>query len=305
MKDLKSSIILGAATGYSPDKVEIFLESLFHAKYKGKVVLFINDDQYKDYCTYYSKKAYEFELEFTLSKIGILSSTKKMSKNVKKLIKILSSIVVSLEPRLKKDFIYFLGLPHVSRFFDYYEYLLLKSNNQDIMLTDTRDVVVQKNPFESNLNGLYLGMEDERVSIAQDDFHIKWISDVYGKKYLQSIGSKKICCAGVTLGDHASVMCYLEAMITEFMSLPYYKMVRSNYDQGIHNKLLYSKSFKNVICCEPLKSIISTIGLVPRNEIILNEHHQVLDFNGSISNIIHQYDRHKDIEKIFIKKYLN
>ncbi|WP_104490079.1 hypothetical protein [Acinetobacter indicus] len=305
MKNLKSSIILGAATGYSPDKVEIFLESLSCSRYTGKVVLFINYNQYKDYCEYYSKKDYEFELEFSLSKIGILSSTKKISKNLKKIIKILSGIIVSLEPRLKKDFIYFLGLPHVSRFFDYYEYLLLKSNDQDIMLTDTRDVVVQKNPFESNLDGLYLGMEDSRILIGHDDFHIKWISDVYGKKYLQSIGAKKICCAGVTLGDHTSVMSYLEEMITEFMSLPYYKMVRSNYDQGIHNKLLYSGNFKNINCCDPLKSIISTVGLVPRNEIILNENNQVLDVDGSVSTIIHQYDRHRDIEKIFIEKYLN
>lgn len=304
MENLKSSIILGAATGYTPDKVEIFLESLFDAKYEGKVVLFINYDQYEEYLQYYSKKDYKFKLEFELSKIGILSSTKKIGKNVKKIIKILSSIVVSLEPRLKKDFIYFLGLPHVSRFFDYYEYLILHSTHEDIMLTDTRDVVVQSNPFHKNLNGLYLGMENDRVLIAQDHFHIKWILDVYGRKYLEEIGSNRISCAGVTLGDHASVMSYLEIMLNEFMSLPYYKMVCSNYDQGIHNKLLYSNDFNNVICCDPLKSIISTIGLIPRNEIILNDRKQILDLDGNISTIVHQYDRHKDIENIFIEKYL-
>lgn len=305
MKDLTSSIILGAATGYTPDKVEVFLESLSVAKYEGKVVLFINDNQYEDYNLYFLKKDYSFKLEFSLSRIGILSSTKKIGKNLKKLIKILSGIIVNLEPALKKDFIYFLGLPHVSRFFDYYNYLLLKSTNEDIMLTDTRDVIVQRNPFDNNLNGLYLGMEHSRILIGQDDFHIKWISDVYGKQYLNKIGSEKICCAGVTLGDHKSVMLYLKTMIDEFMSLPYYKMVRSNYDQGIHNKLLYSNNFEDVVHCDPLKSIISTVGLVPRNEIILNCNNEILDLDGRVSTIIHQYDRHKDIENIFIKKYLN
>ena len=304
MCSLDSTAILGAATGYSPDKVELFLESLNTTDFQGKVVLFINSMQFNDYNNFYCKKKYQFELEFELSKIGIFSSSKKMGKNFKKIVKALSSIVVSSEPKLKKDFIYFLGLPHVSRFFDYYEFLLKNNNFKNVMLTDTRDVVVQRNPFNKTLSGLFLGMEDERISIGQDSFHIKWISDVYGEKYLKSISSKQISCAGVTLGEYSAVMTYLDVMLKEFMSLPYYTMVRSNYDQGIHNKLLYSEQFDNTILCNPLESIISTIGILPRDEIFLNESDEIIDNDGSVSMIVHQYDRHKDIESILIKKYL-
>ena len=304
MSSFDSVIILGAATGYSPDKVELFLKSLSVSNFKGKVALFINNTQYNEYQKYYSKKNYSFELDFIFSKIGILSSSKKIGKNTKKIIKVLSSIVVSLDPRMKKDFIYFLGLPHVSRFFDYHDYLLVNDYFKYVMLTDTRDVIVQKNPFENELSGLFLGMEDARTLIGQDSFHIKWISDVYGKNYLNSISTQQISCAGVTLGDYNSVLDYLNVMLTEFMNLPYYKMVRSNYDQGIHNKLLYSNKFKDVKFCNPLQSIISTIGIVPRQEIFMNDKNEIIDINGKPSTIIHQYDRHKDIEKVLIHKYL-
>ena len=72
MCSLDSTAILGAATGYSPDKVELFLESLNTTDFQGKVVLFINSMQFNDYNNFYCKKKYQFELEFELSKIGII-----------------------------------------------------------------------------------------------------------------------------------------------------------------------------------------------------------------------------------------
>lgn len=127
---------------------------------------------------------------------------------------------------------------------------------------------------------------------------------MYGKEYLNSISSKQISCAGVTLGDYQSVMSYLNVMLNEFIGLPYYTMVRSNYDQGIHNKLLYSNMFNNAVLCHPLKSIISTIGILPRREILFNNRQEIIDINGEPSTIVHQYDRHEDIAKILIEKYL-
>lgn len=137
MHSSEFAVILGAATGYTPDKVEVFLRSLSVSNFRGTVALFINSAQFSDYQSYYINKKYSFKLDFIFSRIGVLSSSKKIGKNSKKIIKALSSIVVFLDPRLKKDFIYFLGLPHVSRFFDYYDYLLVNKKFQYVMLTDT------------------------------------------------------------------------------------------------------------------------------------------------------------------------
>ena len=135
-------VIMGAATGYSPDKVELFLNSISRTNYTGVVTLFLNGSQITEYKDFFKKRTnYKFSLEFVNSKIGTFSSSKSISKNFKKCIRFLSKFIVSSEPKLKKDFIYFLAPPHVSRFFDYYDYLQ-RNNFSHVVLTDTRDVIV-------------------------------------------------------------------------------------------------------------------------------------------------------------------
>lgn len=298
-----NSVILGAATGYSPDKVLVFLNSLKVSAYNGTVVLFLNESQIEEYEIFYNGKEYPYKLEFIKTKIGIFSTSKKIGKNLKKIIHYFSAYLVSKEPNFHQDFIYYLSLPHVSRFFDYCEYLTINNNFTHVMLSDTRDVIVQENPFNNDMLGLFLGMEDSKTLIGDDSFHIKWITDVYGKSYLNTIANKQISCAGVTLGDIYSIKKYLDTMLAEFLKLPYYTMVRSNYDQGIHNKLLYSGQFDNPNLCQPLESKILTVGLLESKDIGMNEDGIILNNNGSVAQIIHQYDRHTDIESKILKKY--
>ncbi|MCK7608057.1 hypothetical protein M0D70_01245 [Acinetobacter portensis] len=297
-------VIMGAATGYEPQKVELFLNSILLTNFGGVVVLFVNDDQLDIYQEYFKNKYSEcFELRFVITKIGTFSSSNAFGKNCKKIIRYLSQYIVLREPKLKKDFIYYFAPPHVSRFFDYSNFLKL-NHFTHVVLTDTRDVIVQGDLSKLNCQGLFLGMEDKSLLLGNDSFHIKWISDVYGKTKLSEISHKQISCAGVTFGDYKSIKFYLETMLNEFMELPYYTMVRSNYDQGIHNKLLYEGVFSNINLCQPLDSEIATLGVMNMNEVILNEENYVLNSNKTIPMFIHQYDRHKDLEYIFQNKYL-
>lgn len=305
LKEKINPVVLGAATGYSPDKILPFLNSFQHANFLGKVVIFINHSQYCEYVDYYQNRAYQFELEFVKTRIGIFHSSKRLKKNYKKFIRYTSQFIVNKDAKLKQDFIHYLAPPHVSRFYDYFEYIQgRESEFSHILISDTRDVIMQDNPFSSNVQGLYLGMEDQRISIGEDSFHIKWLGDVYGKDYLKEISANQICCAGVTLGDFKSVEKYLMKMLHEFNSLPYYTMVRSNYDQGIHNKLLYSNQFDHVVQCQPLKSYIATIGIFNRDELIVDCEGYLLNRDSSKACLVHQYDRHKDIESSFYNKYL-
>lgn len=297
-----STAILGTATGYTPDKILTFLNSINKIQYKGSVVLFLNEDQLKDYQEFFKNNDYSFKLNFVKTSIGIFYSSRKFSKRMKKVIHFFSKYIVKKDSKLYKDFLICLGMPHVSRFFEYSDYLAT-NKFKSVVLTDTRDVVFQNDLFQESIDGLFLGMEDINTPIGYDSFHIKWISDVYGKDYLTSISDKQISCAGVTFGDYESIKSYLNVMLTEFINIPYYKMVKCNYDQGIHNKLLYSNEFKNINRCQPLHSNILTLGLVNPQEIKVNDFGQVLNMDGSIPAIIHQYDRHQNLENIILKTY--
>lgn len=297
-------VILGAATGYSPDKVKVFVESLQSVGFSGKLVLFLNPHQIADYELFFNQP-YKFEIQYEVSNIGLFLANKKIHNELKKIIKKASRLMVWANKSLKEKFIYYFSFPHVSRFFDYKNFIAKEQGISHVILTDTRDVIFQKNPddlFEKQ--ALYLGMEDKNNPIGQDSFHIKWISDVYGKDYLATIAEQPICCAGVTLGDKESIQDYLKVMVDEFLKLPYYTMIKSNYDQGIHNKLLYTQSFKNTHLCAPLNSILATLGTIPRENIQLNEKAEILNSDGSVAAIVHQYDRHADINTLVEDKYL-
>ncbi len=113
-----------------------------------------------------------------------------------------------------------------------------------------------------------------------------------------------ICCAGVTLGDYQSVRDYLHTMLNEFLDLPYTVMAKSNYDQGIHNRLLYANRFEREIRCLPLSSVISTVGLFNYTDLTFNSAHELLLTDGSKATVIHQYDRHKDWEERVRRQFL-
>lgn len=300
--DHNSTAILGTATGYTPDKILTFLNSLKNVQYKGDVVLFLNEDQLKDYQEFFKKINYPFKLKFVQTSIGVFYSSRKISKKKKKIIHFFSKYIVKKDSKLYKIFLIILGMPHVSRFFEYSDYLVT-NKFKNVVLTDTRDVIFQKDLFKEPINGLFLGMEDINTPIGYDSFHIKWISDVYGQNYLKSISDKQISCAGVTFGDYESIKNYLNVMLTEFINIPYYTMVKCNYDQGIHNKLLYSNNFENVHKCQPLSSDILTLGLVNPQKIKVNSFGHILNEDGSIPAIVHQYDRHKNLEKMILKNY--
>lgn len=295
--------ILGAATGYAPEKIATFVKSLEYTNFSGDLVIFVNQSQIAEYKKFYNQE-YNFKIDYQVTNIGEFLSSKKIHNEVKKIIKKLSKILIFFNRNFQESFIHYLSFPHVSRFFDYRNYLKNNTKISHVILTDTRDVVFQKNPDQFfTQDGLYLGMEDIDNPIGKDSFHIKWITDVYGQDYLEKIAHEQISCAGVTMGDIDSMNFYLNTMVQEFLNLPYYLMVKSNYDQGIHNKLLYSGKFKNIILCQPFDSEISTIGTFVAEKILFDNESNILRKDGNIAEIVHQYDRHIELEKLIIKKY--
>ncbi|WP_404865900.1 hypothetical protein [Glaesserella parasuis] len=292
---------MGAATGYSVKDIELFLLSLKHINYTEDVVLFIHNKQRIHFEKYVNENSFPFHINLVKSKAGLFYS-KRINRKLKKIINTLSISLVNLIPYLKGHFIYKLALPHVSRFFDYFNYINKLDEVRNIILTDIRDVIFQRDPF-LDIKGLYVGMESPEVPMGKDFYSKKWITEVYGDDYFENIKNNQICCAGVTLGDYHSIKKYLQTMLNEFLSLPYETIISSNYDQGIHNKLLYNNELLNPIQCQPLSSVISTIGIIDRNNLLFDLQNNLLLSDGCPAYIVHQYDRHTDILEKYQYKF--
>ena len=172
---------------------------------------------------------------------------------------------------------------HVFRYFLYQKFLRTVANKYDrVMITDVRDVLFQRDPFDFDMSSLNVFLED--VTIGRCPYNSKWIGLRFGFIELIHLYNCTVSCSGVTIGRTQEMLEYLELMI-RFLN-PTLNVL--GYDQGVHNFLLHNhyiepKAFNNrsgpVLTMGYAKKIrVSTEGLV------LNE-------DGLTVNIIHQYDR--------------
>ena len=99
-------------------------------------------------------------------------------------------------------------------------------------------------------------------------------------------------------------MTYLTAMIQATGQLDAQALKMKGMDQGIHNVLIHDKILKNVELMENGKHI-NTMGHVPKNGVSLSPDGMVVNKDGSISNIIHQYNYspHEELFEALRKRY--
>lgn len=185
--------------------------------------------------------------------------------------------------------------PHVGRFFEYFKVIQARPIAQKILLSDIRDVVFQASPLEGEIKGLYVGMENPSIKLKDERYNAEWIQDAYGAEVLEQMQAAQISCSGVTYGDRAAMLSYINTMIEEFMQIPYSVMSNRIYDQAMHNKLLYDNRINQVNLCQPFQSAIVTLGLYPEEQILMRDG-KIVNRDGSVIAIVHQYDRFEKLQ---------
>jgi len=188
------------------------------------------------------------------------------------------------------------------RHYLYYDFLVRNSSKYDwIFLTDIRDVYFQRSPFEDIPveNGLYCVLEGTDCKIADCPFNGKWINFIYGIDGLSKVGQNVISCAGTTWGSSNEIVKYLEKMLESIEKLV---DASTAIDQAIHNYLIYTNQLNNVKLIGNDEGIVLTFSH-ETNYSITNDN-KVLAKNGRFVNVLHQFDRVKELRKMTDKMYL-
>mmetsp|Transcript_28365 Transcript_28365/g.59908 ORF Transcript_28365/g.59908 Transcript_28365/m.59908 type:complete len:662 (-) Transcript_28365:193-2178(-) len=196
----------------------------------------------------------------------------------------------------------------------YWMWSLRYSRESWLMLIDARDVWFQKPPFDEltargKVSGeLHLfGENAEVVNIGSSNFNRRWLIQAYGEKAVSPFFKEPVICSGSTIGNQDAIETYLRAMVAQYDAT----LCKSKgCDQGFHNYLYYSgqlgsadegnEGISNVIVHEQGKGIINNLGALrtkPLKEWGLYdaEKELVLNWDGSISAVAHQYDRDKEV----------
>lgn len=193
--------------------------------------------------------------------------------------RVLPSVVLRLHPVSETRFLVYLD--HLRRH-DY----------ESVLVADVRDVLFQANPFEALPgSGLAASIEPDRYTIASEPWNERMVRLLYGDRVLAEIGGRPVSCSGVTYGDRASMLRYLDLMATEIGALSRTNALRGWFDQALHNRVLWSRMAGEWTPLATLSSAVATLGAVPEQEVPTDEGGAVVNEDGSPVAILHQYDR--------------
>lgn len=198
----------------------------------------------------------------------------------------------------------------------YWAWSLAYHANSWLMLIDSRDAVFQTDPFkglpreddeQAESGQLYFFEENaEATTIGQSQFNSRWLKTAYGVDNVSPFFDKPVVCSGSTMGEQVAIEAYLRAMVVQFDET-HCKV--KGCDQGFHNYLHYShglegvKGIESVKLWEQGKGIINNLGLLRdkplRERGLLKEGtNEVLNWDGSISPVAHQFDRDDELKGI-------
>jgi hypothetical protein len=250
-------LVLGFAVGYAPAQVCPCIESLFGpGRFAGEVVLFVKpgDRALKSYLRSWGVRCIDFHPEAY-------------------------------------------PVPHIflARWFAYRDFFGASGAEaprayRNILITDIRDVTFQKPLFARSASELEVHYEAPSPTIGACPINSAWIAACFGPEEVERLAAKRIVCAGTICGRMAGIRAYLDAMTRIAETLPP-EAVQSGADQGVHNYIVHHRLIGGIVARDNFERV-ATLHYVDGASLGVDEKGRVVNPDGSISEIAHQWDRH-------------
>jgi hypothetical protein len=262
----KKNLLIGAVRNYNWSIIEPFFESFKKAGFKNC-----------DFVVYFDGMN-----EFTINKIksyGVI--TYKIQKKYK-----------------KKRIIY-------CRWKIYEEFLKDKGDKYNLVFTaDFRDVFFQKDVFQYyDFNKSYLGIAIEDGFLSERISKM-WLISAYGENLYKTLRHKRIICIGTVWGT-VDKFTELSRIMWKKLNSKWALRNKIVFEQALFTYLIYyAKLFHDCLIKSDNKNgFVMTIGLTNKTDIRLDNEKNVLNGEGKIAAVIHQYDRKDFIVRIVKNKF--
>jgi hypothetical protein len=183
--------------------------------------------------------------------------------------------------------------PVVERFAAYTTYLQSRADVGDVVLTDVRDVVFQGDPLAEPVTTLEFFEENEGRSLRSHAFNLKHLRALAGPALAKSLQDRSCVCVGVVVGPREAALRFCRALLM-LCAIP-----RSGVggafgaDQAACNLIAHLGLVEGVV--RPNFGRVATIGLTA-SERLRVEDERIIGPEESVSPIVHQYDRKKDLQ---------
>jgi hypothetical protein len=178
------------------------------------------------------------------------------------------------------------------RYLHYYRHLTDEAVDAEVvMITDLRDVVFQRSPFADPVSGLELYLEDGSERVGQDgSFNTRWLRELYGQEFVDVRRGQPVSCSGVVVGTRSAMLTYLSEMIAGVI---WRRLPMGSHDQGVHNALIQTGRLPTARLIANETGRVLTLGRM--QAFRTNEDGVLLNADGSIPAVLHQWDRHASL----------
>jgi hypothetical protein len=253
-------LVVGAAVGFDVAQVRVFVESL-RAHYAGDVLLLIRWP-------------------------GVRVARYLKSRRIR--------VIRVFQTRS------FTRSVHARRYAIYLAFLRARGSRYDqVMISDVRDVVFQRNPFDGIASPkCHFYLESTVRTIGDDPTNSRWVRGCFCAYEAERLAACRISCSGITIGGTTAIVGYLEMMVARIRVLPWriYREIGHGYDQAIHNYLVHLAPEIAGIVVENNRHI-ATMALEPRAYYRLDRESLIHGPDDHLFAICHQYDRFPDLLK--------
>ncbi|TWW09012.1 hypothetical protein E3A20_18590 [Planctomyces bekefii] len=187
----------------------------------------------------------------------------------------------------------------VARYFWYRDFLRRHPGpgDQHIMLSDTRNVLLQGDPFTGLPKGrMFCGVEP--VAMGSCSANSLWYGRAYGQAALSRIAMSEVLCSGVSGGPRELMKKYLDCMCREILRVGPKILWAAGYDQAVHNYLLRNTDLGQDFVFESWDSDrLTTLHYASDCGFVVNSSGRLCGPSGSPVAIVHQFDRHDRLQK--------
>ena len=191
--------------------------------------------------------------------------------------------------------------PHatVGRFGAYLSGLQNYPHARYVLMSDVRDVVFQGPPLSGPVGGLEFFPEDGGDRIADDAHNHRWLKRLFGK-IAEQLSDRACLCAGTIVGRRADIERLCRILL--FLSAIPRSGVGGAFgaDQAAFNLAAYLGLCEGAL--RPNFARVATVQHTPAGQLVWDGE-KVLNPDGSVSPILHKYDRHPEIAAALIRRW--
>ena len=193
------------------------------------------------------------------------------------------------------------GIPNNTRWKIFADFLDAHDDCEQVFITDTRDVIFQADVFAKfgglkNFLGYVTEVDDIAGSKTGNATNFNWIADCFDKVTAQSLAGQKVICSGTVIGSIDAMKIFCRELWKILEHKP-----EDIFDQAVMNYLVYNKllPIENLIESDVYGGEIFTSFLFHAQHPIKIRGDKILRGDGEVPAVVHQYDRHEDLVRLF------